>query len=94
MHYKSPDNSVHFLDDDSFAHLLPIGSIQITDEEAATIRAATQAEVQATKTYAQKRAAEYPPMTDYLDGVVKGDQAQIAKYIADCQAVKAKYPKG
>ena len=44
--------------------------------------------------YIAKRAAEYPPMTDYLDGVVKGDQAQIAKYIADCQAVKAKYPKG
>jgi len=46
------------------------------------------------KEYARKRAKEYPPMTDYLDGVVKGDQAQIAKYIADCQAVKAKYPKG
>lgn len=43
--------------------------------------------------YKYKRAAEYPPMTDYLDGVVKGDQAQIDKYIADCLAVKAKYPK-
>jgi len=45
------------------------------------------------KTYAEKRAAEYPAMTDYLDGVVKGDQAQIDAYIATCQAVKAKYPK-
>ena len=44
--------------------------------------------------YIAKRQAEYPPMTDYLDGIAKGDQAQIAKYIADCQAVKAKYPKG
>jgi hypothetical protein len=43
--------------------------------------------------YIAKRQAEYPPMTDYIDGVVKGDQAQINKYIADCQAVKAKYPK-
>jgi len=43
--------------------------------------------------YKAKRAAEYPPMTDYLDGVVKGDHAQINKYIADCLAVKAKYPK-
>lgn len=43
--------------------------------------------------YKAKRAAEYPPITDYLDGVVKGDQAQIDKYIADCLAVKAKYPK-
>ena len=45
------------------------------------------------KSYARSRAAEYPPITDYLDGVVKGDQAQIDAYIAACQAVKAKYPK-
>lgn len=43
--------------------------------------------------YIAKRAAEYPPSTDYLDGVVKGDQAQIDKYIAACLTVKAKYPK-
>jgi hypothetical protein len=43
--------------------------------------------------YKAKRLAEYPPITDYLDGVVKGDQTQIDKYIADCLAVKAKYPK-
>lgn len=39
------------------------------------------------------RAEAYPPMSDYLDGIVKNDQAQIDKYIADCLAVKAKYPK-
>ena len=47
-----------------------------------------------THAYIEKRQKEYPPMTDYLDGIAKGDQAQIDKYIADCQAVKAKYPKG
>lgn len=44
-------------------------------------------------TYAQLRSSEYPPMEDYLDGVVKGDQAQIQAYIDACLAVKAKYPK-
>jgi len=44
--------------------------------------------------YARQRKEKYPPMTDYLDGIVKGDQAQIDKYIADCLAVKEKYPKG
>jgi len=44
-------------------------------------------------TYKFQRAAEYPPYTNYLDGIVKGDQAQIDAYIAACQAVKAKYPK-
>jgi len=43
--------------------------------------------------YQRKRKFEYPPITDYLDAVVKGDQVQIDKYIADCLAVKAKYPK-
>lgn len=87
QHYKAPDNSVHFLDDAKYEYLLPSGSVQITDAQAEALRPKT------TLTYAEKRAAEYPPMADYLDGVVKGDQAQIAKYIADCQAVKAKYPK-
>lgn len=44
-------------------------------------------------TYADKRRGEYPPITDYLDGVVKGDQAQIDEYIQKCLEIKAKYPK-
>lgn len=39
-----------------------------------------------------QRAAEYPPSTDYLDAVVKGDQEEIDSYIAACLAVKEKYP--
>ena len=67
----------------------PIPSdVEITNEIARL-----EAIQQSTK-YQRSRSAEYPPITDYLDGVVKGDQAQIDKYIADCQAVKAKYPKG
>jgi hypothetical protein len=44
-------------------------------------------------TYAQNRANEYPDFREYLDGIVKGDQAQIDAYVAACLAVKAKYPK-
>jgi hypothetical protein len=39
------------------------------------------------------RANEYPDFKEYLDGIVKGDNAQIQKYINDCLAVKVKYPK-
>jgi hypothetical protein len=46
-----------------------------------------------SKQYQRNRANEYPDFKEYLDGIVKGDQAQIDKYIADCLAVKAKYPK-
>ena len=61
--------------------------------EVAYDKDAVQAYVDA-HAYIAKRAGEYPPITDYIDGVVKGDQAQIDKYIADCLAVKAKYKKG
>ena len=44
--------------------------------------------------YKYKRSQEYPDFKEYLDGVVKGDQAQIQAYIDACLAVKAKYPKG
>ena len=63
-----------------------------TEAEITAEVARLQAEYDA-QSYARSRASEYPPITDYLDGVVKGDQAQIDAYIAACQAVKAKYPK-
>jgi hypothetical protein len=46
-----------------------------------------------SENYINARKYEYPPITDYLDGVVKGDQEQIQAYIDACLAVKAKYPK-
>lgn len=52
-----------------------------------------QAEYERTE-YQRQRASEYPPITDYLDGIVKNDRAQIEAYVAACVAVKAKYPKG
>lgn len=53
---------------------------------------AEQAERAKTQ-YQRDRAAEYPPMADYLDGIVKGDQAQVQAYIDACLAVKAQFPK-
>jgi hypothetical protein len=47
-----------------------------------------------SEAYKAKRAAEYPSFTDYLDGIVKGDNTQVQAYIDACNAVKNKYPKG
>jgi len=38
------------------------------------------------------RKAEYPPIEDYIDGVVKGDDAQVAAYKAKCLEVKKRHP--
>ena len=47
-----------------------------------------------SEAYKGLRLTEYPPITNYLDGIVKGDNAQVQAYIDACLAVKAKYPKG
>jgi hypothetical protein len=87
-HFKDSENKLYWLDEgDDPAIWLP-QCTAITDEEAEALRPKPP-----ELTYSQKRAAEYPPMTDYLDGVVKGDQAQIDAYIAACLAVKTKYTK-
>lgn len=76
----------------------PNGNVPFTAEEEAEADAREaqwvieQAEA-AKLAYKAQRAAEYPSITDYIDGVVKGDQAQVQAYIDACLAVKAKYPK-
>ena len=65
----------------------------VTDEETSAIMEAQKQRDLDARHYTEKRRVEYPSYADYLDGIVKGDQAQVNKYIADCLAVKAKYPK-
>lgn len=69
------------------------GLVQVTDEEAGVLRSMAMSLHFDSMTFAEKRAIEYPPITDYLDGIVKGDQAQVAAYVAACLAVKEKFPK-
>lgn len=61
--------------------------LQWAEDQTATATAA------AAVAYKAKRSAEYPSIADYMDGIVKGDTAQVQTYIAACLAVKAKYPK-
>lgn len=43
--------------------------------------------------YVELREAEYPPMAEYLDAIVKGDVEAEEAYRVKCLAIKAKYPK-
>lgn len=87
--YKDTNNNLHFLDSSEHEYLLPAGYVEISEEEAEAIRAANVVQ----PNYQQLRAAEYPPMSDYLDAIVKGDKNQQKAYIEACLAVKLKYPK-
>jgi hypothetical protein len=63
--------------------------------EVAYDKAAVQAYVDA-HAYIAKRAAEYPPITDFADAYYwaqKGNTALMDAYVAKCDAIKLKYPK-
>jgi len=93
-YYKNSTNEIFAYEaDGSQDHIIPKDYVAITDLEADQLKTANAQSKFNALNYAEKRRAEYPPITDYLDAVVKGDQAGIAAYIAACQAVKAKYPK-
>ena len=70
---------------------------ELVDLNPNELEGVEQLKIDAVETAKQKwimrRQMSYPPITDWLDGMVKDDQAQMDKYVADCLAVKDKYPK-
>lgn len=68
---------------------LPPGAVQSEEE----VISGANGGLYVKSDYANLRRSEYPDFRVYLDGIVKGDQAQIQAYIDACLAVKAKYPK-
>jgi hypothetical protein len=72
---------------------IPLTLEEIAEFEKIETEWATR-QVELAKTqYQRDRADKYPSINDYVDGIVKGDQAQVQAYIDACLAVKAKYPK-
>ena len=89
-YFKDASDNVYAFD----GHQVPTaGLTPITVEEKDILIARKKDAAFRNLSYAEKRAAEYPPIADYVDGVVKGDAAQVQAYIDACLAVKAKYPK-
>lgn len=54
-----------------------------------------QVDIEAWKrdNYALLRQAEYPPIEEYVDAVVKGDEEAIESYKSKCLNVKERFPK-
>ena len=63
--YKDTKNNLHFLDDASFAHLLPTGCVAITAKEAESIRI-SQLPVVDPNAVAVAAAKSYLLDTDYM----------------------------
>lgn len=80
--------------DDNYDQVIWQSDTPLPAKEVVLAEVARLQTIDDANAYKEKRAKEYPSINDYLDGVVKGDQAQIQAYIDACLAVKAKYPKG
>ena len=89
MNYKDLENNLHFLDSAEFEHLLPAGCVQITDEEAETIRLSKVVPL----TYSELRAAEYPSFADQADMQYWDKVNGTNNWESAIAAIKAKYPK-
>jgi hypothetical protein len=89
-HYKDTENNVYAYDE---TQTPAEGLTAISEQEKDELLNQAQAAIFERMSYKERRRTEYPPIFDYIDGVVKSDQAQIDAYVAACLAVKAKYPK-
>ena len=85
MNYKDTQNNLHFIEP-SFAHLLPEGCVQITEDEAEALRPKPP-----VLTYKDLRAQAYPSIKDQLDDIFHNG---LDGWKETIQAVKDKYPKG
>ena len=94
--YKDTENNIYsYPADGSQDHLIG-DKVLITQTEADAIVeikfAPIREQILNTMTYAQKRALEYPPVTDQLDAVWKGG-ADAEAMRARIEEIKNKYPK-
>ena len=92
--FKDSNNTIWAFElDGSQDHLITSDMVSITKEEADVITTQKKLAEFNALSYVEKRQSEYPPIVNYLDGLVKGDTEQMQAYIDACLAVKAKYPK-
>lgn len=82
-HYKDTQNKLHFIDDVSFAHLLPAGCVQITDDEAEALRPAPVVD-RTAEIKAELQAIDAKSIRPIRDG----DAARIAGLEAQAAALR------
>jgi hypothetical protein len=87
MNYKAPDNSLHFLDSAEYEHLLPAGSIQITDAEAEALRPKPSA-----PDYSAMRKAAFVAESDPIFFLSQRNEATQQEWLDKVAEIKARWP--
>lgn len=92
-HFKDSNNRVFAYNSDGSQDHLIGNKTPITTEEAAELATAVQQQHWDSEDYYRKRLYSYPPLGDFVDAWVKGDDSALEEYRQKCLEVKAKYPK-
>jgi hypothetical protein len=75
-YYKTPDDSLHYLDSPKYEYLLPAGSVPITDEQAEAMKPKPSAsEVRINELKSLLASTDYKVLPDYD----RTDEATIAQ---------------
>ena len=86
MHYKAPDNSLHFIKPE-FTHLLPAGSIRITDEEAEALRPKPQ-----SPDYSAMRKTAFVAESDPIFFLSQRNEATQQEWLDKVAEIKSRWP--
>ena len=87
MHYKAPDNTVHFLVSVEYEHLLPAGSVQITDAEAEAMRPKPS-----DPDYSAMRKAAFTVESDPIFFLSQRGEATQQEWLDKVAEIKARWP--
>jgi len=99
-HYDEQTGKVKGFYADDIHETIPTPNIELTEEawqaalgkQLRVVNSQLEEMQPTSPTYAELRAAEYPPIGDQLDALWKGGSA-AEEMLATVMAVKAKYPK-
>lgn len=93
-HYKNDKDEVFGFSEDQE---VPVGLVEITKAEADRLGVLNYEKSRETEVakldYVRQRILFYPPLGEFVDAWVKGDEAALEEYRAECLAVKARFPK-
>ena len=93
MNYKDLENNLHFLDSAEFEHLLPVGCVQITDNEADSIRLSKVVPPTKEELNAPILATLAAADLKIIRSVVEGDTVRIAAHNTAQATLRAKLLK-
>jgi hypothetical protein len=90
-HYKDSQNNIYAYElDGSQDHIIPKNYVRISDAEVEAIHQANALSKFNSLSYSEKRAMEYPSLSDQLDMIYHNG---IDAWKSEIKKVKDKYPK-